>query len=147
MAPVHHSRADEDHVVDGFGRHGSERGRDHRRGVAAQHAAPADIAGVAHVAADRVRRDAEPVVVVLDRDHARPALPMHLAVPGGGEAGHGGVDQQLDGMATLVGVGEVPDAQVPGELARAQGGRWGWHGVTFVLLVERGISPQPEGFA
>jgi hypothetical protein len=93
VAPVHHSRADEEHVVDGFGRQGTERGRDHRRGVAAQHAATVDIAGVAHVAADRVRRDAEPVVVVLDRDHARPALPMHLAVPGGGEPGRGGVDQ------------------------------------------------------
>jgi hypothetical protein len=141
VAPVHHSRADEEHVVDGFGRQGSERGGDHRRGVAAQHAAPVDIAGVAHVAADRARRDAEPVVAVLDRDQARPGLPMHLAVPGSGEAGHGGVDQLLDGMATLVGVGEVPDAQVLGELARAEGGRRGWHGVTFVRRVERGISP------
>jgi hypothetical protein len=56
VAPVHHSRADEEHVVGGFGRQGSERGGDHRRGVAAQDAAPADIVGVARVAADRVRR-------------------------------------------------------------------------------------------
>jgi hypothetical protein len=55
-------------------------------------------------------------------------VPADLAAPGGGEAGDGGIDQQLDGVAALAGVGEVAHGQVVGELGRAKGGKRGWHG-------------------
>jgi hypothetical protein len=54
--------------------------------------------GCSALPANRVGQDAEPVVVVLDGDHARPSVPSHLATPGRGKAGDGGVDQPLDGV-------------------------------------------------
>jgi hypothetical protein len=145
VAPVHHPRAHQQHVVGGCGRERTQGRRDHRGGVAAQHAVLVDVARVAHVPGDRRRRDAEPVVVVLDGDHPRPLLPAHLAAPGGGEAGDGGVDQQLDGMVALVGVGEVSHAQIVGELARAQGGEVGCHGVSSVRRGGGEPPPSPKG--
>jgi hypothetical protein len=136
VAPVHHPRADQQDVVGRVGGQGAQGGRDHRRGMAAQQVVPVDIAGVAHVAGDRVGGDAQPVVVVGDRDHPRTAVPAHLAVPGGGQAGHGRVDQQLDGVAALVGIGAVAHGQVGGELGRAEARLWILHRV-FPLRVMR----------
>jgi hypothetical protein len=147
VAPVDHPRADQEDVVGGVGGQGPQRARDHRGGVAAEQAAPVNVAGVAHVAGDGVGGDAEPVVVLLDRDHARPPVPAHLAAPGGGEPGHGRVDQQLDGVAALAGVGEVADGQVGGELARAEGDGWGRHGELLVRRVGWGARPPARWFA
>jgi hypothetical protein len=141
VAPVDHSRADDERVVGRFGGQRTKPRRDHRGGVATEHAAPVDIARVAHVPADRVRRDPEPIVVVLDRDHPRLAVPSHLAVPARGEGGDGGVDQELDGVVAFGGVGEVPNGQVAGELAGGEGAVNGWHGVSFIRRVERGTRP------
>jgi hypothetical protein len=149
VAPVDNPRTDQEHVGGGggLGREGTQGGGDHRAGVAAQHAVLVEVAGVAHVPADRVGRDAQPVVVVLDGDHTRPPVPAHLAVPGRGERGDGGVGQQLDGVVALPGVGEVPHGQVVGELARAEGVRRGRHGVSFVRRVGRGACPRARWVA
>jgi hypothetical protein len=111
------SGCDEQHVVGGIGGEGPQAGRDHRRGVAAKHAPTVEVPGVAHVPAHSVRREAEPVVVVRDGDHPRPAVPSHLAAPCLGEAGDGRLDQELDGVCAFGGVGEITDGQVTGEPA------------------------------
>jgi hypothetical protein len=143
VAPVDHPGADEEHVGGGLDRQRPQRGRDHRGGVGAEQVALVHIAAVAHVTADRVRRDAEPVVVVLDRDHPRPLVAAHLAAPGGGEPVGGGVDEELDGVTALAGVGEVPRGQVVGELGRGEGGWYGLHGVSSMGRVGRGARPRP----
>jgi hypothetical protein len=43
----------------------------------------------------------------------------------------------------LVGVGEVPLAQVVGELGRAEGGRWGWHDGLLRSASRAGTAPSP----
>ena len=128
VAPVHDAGADEEGVVGRLRGEGAEGGGDHRGRMAAQHAAVVDVARVADVAACRLRRDPQPVVVLLDGHDTGPAVATYGASPRLPQpVGHRG-DEKLDRMGSLVGVGEVPDGEVAGEVFGTESGR---HGVSF----------------
>jgi hypothetical protein len=57
VAPVDDAGADQQHVVDGIGGQGPQGRRHHGGGVAAQHPAVVEVAGVAGIAADGIRAD------------------------------------------------------------------------------------------
>ena len=120
VAAVHDPQAHKQHVIGGIGGKPAQRGRDHRAGMAAQHAPGRHVPGVAGIAGDRLGRVSEPVVIVDDRHDPRPAAPADLAAPGTAQRNHGLVNEELNGVRAIGRVREIPDAKVAAQQFRLQ---------------------------
>ena len=119
---VHDPRADQQQVVAGPAGEPAQRRGDHGAGMTAQQVPGVHVPGVAGLPGDRLGRVSEPVVVVSDRHDPGPAAPAHLAVPGTNEPLHSLADEDLDGVPTFGGLGQIPQAKVPLQLHRIEPG-------------------------
>ena len=95
-------------------------GRDHDAGMAAEHLPGAHVAGVTSFPGDRVGPVAQAIVVIGDRHDFRAPAPPNLAGPGACQRLDGPVDEDLDGVRALPGVGEIADAESGLQLRRTQ---------------------------
>jgi hypothetical protein len=114
--------------------------------MAAEHAVGVHVPGVAGLPGDRLGRVAEPVVVVGDRHDPRAAAPANVAVPGAREPLHGPVDEDLDGVGTLRGLGKIPDAEVEAQLLGMKVGNGAGHGDSLGKRTGWGDIPPGPGF-
>ena len=74
----------------------------------------------------------------------RAAAPADLAAPGAGERRHRPVNEDLDGVAALRGVGEVPQAQVEPQLLGAKVGDGAGHGDSVSGEPVGNVPPSPR---
>ncbi len=120
IAPIGNAGAHQEDVVGRVvGEHGESRG-DHGAGMAAEHVAVIDVAGVAGGTGDVCRRVPEPVVVVVQRDYPRAAFAADVALPRLRKLVDGNVDEHLNAMAARFGLGQVSQHQSVPELVRGQ---------------------------
>jgi hypothetical protein len=70
----------------------------------------------------------EPVVVVGDRYDPGTAAPADLTTPGATEPLHALADEDLDGVGTFGGVGQIPHAKVSPQLHGIEVGNGTGHG-------------------
>jgi len=109
---VHDPRAGEQHVITGLSGKLAQRGGDHGAGMTAEHMPGVRVPGVAGIPGDRLGGVAEPVIVVGDRHDPVAAAPADRATPHTRQPLDGLADEDLDGVRTLRGVGQVPDAEI-----------------------------------
>jgi hypothetical protein len=112
VAAVHDPRASQQHVVAGLAGEPAQRRGDHGAGMTAQHPAGVHVPGVAGFPGDRLGRISEPVIVVGDRHDPGTATPADLALPGTTEPLHSLADEDLGGVGTFRGFGQIPQAKV-----------------------------------
>src|SRR5271167_488776 len=99
--------------------------------MAAEHLPGAHVAGVTSFPGDRVGRVTKAIVVVGDRHDFRAPAPPDLTGPGARQRLDRPVDEDLDGVRSLPGIGEIADAESDLQLRRTQVGNWTGHGDSF----------------
>ncbi len=140
---VHDPRADQQHIVAGLAGEPAQRRGDHGAGMTAQHVPGVHVPGVAGIPGDRPGRVSEPVVVVGDRHDPGTAAPANLAVPGTSEPLHSLADEDLDGVGTFGGIGQIPHAEVALQLHRIEAGNRTGHGDSSFRRTGWGSSSRP----
>jgi hypothetical protein len=112
VAPVHDAGAGEHHVAPVWlARERGERGGYDGGRLGAEHDVAGDVARVEGVAGDAFGRVAQPIVVVGDRGERGGAPHARLGAPGRAQGGGRLVDEQLQGVGAVVGVGQVGDGK------------------------------------
>ncbi len=90
--------------------------RNHRRGLGAQDGDVAHVTGVASVPGDRIGRVTEAIVVVARGDHGARATKANFGAPGVAQGRDDRVDQELESVLPLLGIGEIADGERATEL-------------------------------
>lgn len=125
VAPVHASGDDQQPIELLLIVQRVERGWDRRTGVAAEHSSGIEVVGVARVAGDRAGVEPQPVVVVRSRHQRTGADGLDAGWSGGGEGSAHIVEQQLNRVWPVLGIGEIGHGQGRRELVRGKGGDHG----------------------
>ena len=122
VAAIGDARAYEEDVGDRLGGKAGQGRWDHGAGMAAEHVAVIDIAGVAGITCDVRGGVTKPVVVVGQRDDSRSSFNPDLAVPRRCQGVDSGLHEKLDSVGPGVRIGEVPEREIAAELVSSQGG-------------------------
>ena len=140
---VHDPGADQQHVVAGLTGEPAQRRGDHGAGMTAQHVPGVHVPGVPGIPGDRLSWVSEPVVVVGDRHDPGTGAPADLAAPGTTEPLHSLADEDLDGVGTFGGFGQIPQAKVTPQLHRIEVGSKTGHGDSSFKRTGWGSSSRP----
>jgi hypothetical protein len=107
------------HVIAWTFRNSAQSRWDHRRRVRSKHDAVTDVPGVSGISGHCFRRDAEPVVVVGDRYDRVGADSTDFTSPRLQRL-HSLIDDELDGVRSVLGVGEITNRQVAAKLLKGE---------------------------